>query len=247
MERPTDPRDRLIVALDVSTRDEALRLVNQLGSTASFYKVGLQLFVAEGMPFVRELMDRGLRVFLDLKMDDVDETIANAVREIAKTGPHLLTLLGGRATVRAAVRGRGESRRPQILSVTLLSSLDSSDLADLKLVGPGGRFATLEDYVVYRATQAVEAGADGVIASGETMQAIRTTLGARPLIVTPGIRPAGSGTDEHKRPTTPAAAIAAGADYLVVGRPIRQAADPPHMASAIVADIDRALAENKNR
>src|SRR5665213_831782 len=134
--RPTDePRDRLIVALDVQTSDEALEIVDNLNGLVSFYKVGYQLFVAEGMAFVRRLIERNVRVFLDLKMDDVEETITNAVREITRNNVNLLTLHGNGATARAAIAGRGDSIIPKILQVTLLSSLDAQDLIDLGLLG----------------------------------------------------------------------------------------------------------------
>lgn len=233
--------ERLIVALDVATREEARAIVKRLEGLVAFYKVGYQLFVAEGMPFIRELLDRGLKVFLDLKMDDIGETIASAVREIARPGIHLMTLQGIGAAARAAVTGRGASPLPQILSVTLLSSMSEQDLAELRLVGPGCRFASLMDYVLWRSEQAIAAGCDGVIASGETIGAVRTHLGADPLIVSPGIRPSGEAMNDHKRAVTPAAAILAGADFLVVGRPIRQSPDPRELARALVAEIEDAL------
>ncbi|MEP7346976.1 MAG: orotidine 5'-phosphate decarboxylase / HUMPS family protein, partial [Gemmatimonadaceae bacterium] len=146
-----EARERLIVALDVPTRADALGMVSQLDGLVSFYKVGYQLFVAEGMPFVRELMERGLRVFLDLKMDDVDETITSAVREVARNHVHLLTLHGGAATIRAAVAGRGDAQLPKLLSVTLLSSLGEQDLIDFQMVGPNARFRTLMEYILWRA------------------------------------------------------------------------------------------------
>lgn len=235
------PGERLIVALDVSTKAEARKLVGSLDGVASFYKVGYQLFVAEGMSYVRELIDRGLKVFLDLKMDDVGETITSAVREIARNEVHLLTLQGIGAAARAAVAGRGSATYPKILSVTLLSSMNEHDLADLRLVGPGCRFATLMDYVRWRAEQAITAGCDGLIASGASIGEVRAHVGAAPLIVCPGIRPSGNSADDHKRTATPGAAITAGADYLVVGRPIRLAADPIAVAREIIEEIELAI------
>jgi orotidine-5'-phosphate decarboxylase len=234
--------ERLIVALDVSTSDEARRIVASLRGVTSFYKVGYQLFVTEGMAYVRELLDSGYRVFLDLKMDDIGETITSAVREIARNEVHLLTLQGIGAAARAAVAGRGGASFPKILSVTLLSSMSERDLADLHLVGPDKRFPGLLDFVLWRAEEAIGAGCDGVIASGESIGEVRKRLGPDPLIVSPGIRPSAHDTNDHKRPTTPGAAILAGADYLVVGRPIRQAADPRAVALAVIAEIDRAAA-----
>ena len=235
-----NPAERLIVALDVSTKAEAQRIVGSLDGVVTFYKVGFQLFIAEGMAYVRELIERGNRVFLDLKMDDVEETITSAVREITRNNVHLLTLHGSGATARAAIAGRGSSAFPKVLSVTLLSSLDGQDLIDVQILGPKGRFPSLMEYVLWRADQAVKAGCDGLIASGETISEIRKRLGPDPLIISPGIRPSGSATDDHKRAATPAEAIAAGADYLVVGRPIRNAADPAEMARRIIGDIEQA-------
>ena len=218
-----DPRDRLIVALDVPTKAEAMAIVSELSGLVSFYKIGYQLFLAEGMAFVRELIAAGNRVFLDLKLDDVEETIASAVREITKNDVHLLTLHGNGATARAAIVGRGDSLIPKVLSVTLLSSLDERDLRDLGVLGKHGRFKTLLEHVLWRAKEAIAAGCDGLIASGETIGRIRSELGEQPIIVSPGIRPSGVASDDHKRAATPRDAIAAGADYLVVGRPIRNA------------------------
>src|SRR5919109_2379575 len=143
---PLAPPDRLIVALDVPSKAEARELVDELDGVVSFFKVGYQLFIAEGMAFVRELVGRGLRVFLDLKMDDVGETISLAVREIAKNKVDFLTIHGGAATARAAVAGRGDAALPKILSVTLLTSMNQQDLADLGLLGQKGKFAGLEEY-----------------------------------------------------------------------------------------------------
>jgi len=235
-----NPAERLIVALDVSTKAEAQRIVGSCDGLVTFYKVGFQLFIAEGMAYVRELIERGNKVFLDLKMDDVEETITSAVREITRSNVHLLTLHGGGATARAAVAGRGASEFPKVLSVTLLSSLDGQDLIDVQILGPKGRFPSLMEYVLWRADQAVQAGCDGLIASGETIGEIRKRLGPDPLIISPGIRPSGTTADDHKRAATPAEAIAAGADYLVVGRPIRNAADPAEMARRIIGDIEQA-------
>ena len=237
----TEPRDRLIVALDVPTRDEALGLIDQLDGTVSFFKVGFQLLLAEGMGFVRELVDRDKRVFLDLKMDDVDETIVQGVREISRVQVHFLTIHGNGATARAASTGRGDADFPKILSLTLLSSLDQEDLVDLQLVGREGKSTNLRDYVLWRGEQAIEAGCDGLIASGDSIAHLRRKLGDQPIIVSPGIRPEGTPTDDHKRSITPRNAIRDGADYLVVGRPIRNAANPGDMARAIVDEIEQGL------
>jgi orotidine-5'-phosphate decarboxylase len=236
-----EARDRLIVALDLPTAGEAISLMDELQGLVSFYKVGYQLFLAAGMEFVRTVMGRGARVFLDLKMDDVEETITSALREITRNGVHLLTLQGSRATAQAALAGRGQSAFPKILSVTLLSSLGEQDLIDLQILGKEGKFRTLIEYVLWRAGQAADSGCDGVIASGNTVAAVRSRIGDRAVIVSPGIRPAGSASDEHKRSATPREAIAAGADYLVVGRPIRNAPDRRAAARAIIEEIEEAL------
>ncbi len=238
-----DPHDRLIVALDLPSGDDARALVARLEGVVSFFKVGYQLFLAEGMSFVRELVGDGRKVFLDLKIDDVEETVTQGVREIVKSGVQLLTIHGSDATARAAAAGRGESVLPKILQVTLLSSLDEQDLRDLGILGKRGRkFSSLEEYVIWRAEQSIDAGCDGVIASGPTVSQLRNKLGDHPLIVTPGIRPGGSEADGHKRVATPRNAMKAGADYLVVGRPIRNAPDPVGAARVIIDEIGQGLA-----
>lgn len=239
---PPKAKDRLIVALDVATRDEAQNLVSQIGTEVSFFKVGYQLFVAEGMALVRDLMDAGHRVFLDLKMDDVEATVTLAVREIAQQGATFLTIHGNGATARAARAGIGDKDYPKILSVTLLSSLDAADLRDLGILGPGKRFGTLDDYVDWRAEQAVASQCDGLIVSGPSIARIRGTYPNIPII-SPGIRLLHTNTDDHKRSTTPYDAIRHGATYLVVGRPIRDAANPAAVTRQIIADIDRGLAD----
>jgi orotidine-5'-phosphate decarboxylase len=237
-----EPRERLIVALDVDTRSQALGLIDQLAGIVSFYKVGFQLFLsADGMKFVDELAERQLRVFLDLKMEDVEETISRAVEQIAKRHVHFLTIHGNGATARAAIAGRGSSEFPKILSVTLLSSLDRQDLIDLQILGKKGKHDGLDQYVLWRAQAAVEAGCDGLIASGTTIGMLRENLGGDPIIVSPGIRPTDTSPDDHKRTTTPREAIRTGADYLVVGRPIRNARNPRGVASSIVGEIEQGL------
>ena len=237
--RNESPADRLIVALDVPSSQEALAIVDSLEGTARFFKVGLELFVAAGPSLVDELTRRGHRVFLDLKMDDIEETIARAVAEITRHDATLITIQGSVATVRAAVRGRGSSPFPKVLLVTLLSSLGEADVVAMRLVGPGTQFRSLDEYVDWRATTAIDAGCDGLIASGETVGRLRSLLGPTPMLVVPGIRPSGGTTDDHKRSLNPRQAIAAGADYLVVGRPIRNAppSDRRGVVQSIIADI----------
>jgi orotidine-5'-phosphate decarboxylase len=216
--------DRLIVALDVPGASEAFALMDDLGDDVAFYKVGLELFVAAGADVVRELRSRGKRVFLDLKIDDISETITRTVAEIARQGVQLTTIQGSPATVRAAVRGREGSTAPRLLFVTLLSSLNADDLTAMRLMGAGAPFATVSEDVAWRGRSAIAAGADGLIASGSAIGELRAVVGPGPLIVSPGIRPGGSSDNDHKRSATPGSAIAAGADYLVVGRPVRDAA-----------------------
>jgi orotidine-5'-phosphate decarboxylase len=228
---PSD--DRLIVALDLPNVVQGLAMADRLGPAVSFYKVGLGMLTGGGFALANELKhERGHRVFLDLKLFDIGATIEAAVRGVAAHGLDFLTVHGDPQVVRAAVEGRG-SGPTKILAVTVLTSLDRSDL-DANLIRPGDiREITLE-----RAARALAAGADGVIASPQEAALIRALPeAAGRLIVTPGVRPAGSATGDQKRIATPAEAIAAGADHIVVGRPIWAAADPAAAARQIVASL----------
>ena len=233
-------RERLIVALDVDTGTQALQLVQQLGSDVSFYKVGLQLFMEGGLVIVRRLIEQGKKVFLDLKIDDTPRTVQEAVRCAALDGVEFFTLQGNRETARAALAGRGARATPRFLQVTYLSSWDGSDLAEHLHIDGGAGALSIDEQVVNRARRILEAGCDGVIASGSSVSRLRREF-PQLLIVTPGIRPSGTASDDHKRSMTPQQAITAGADYLVVGRPIRAAADPRATAHAIQRDIEQAL------
>ena len=237
MSRPA-AKERLIVALDVPTAEEASALVARLEPEVSFFKVGWQLFITgEWRPLVLSL--RGKRIFLDLKLPgDIENTIASVIDECIKLEVELLTLSQHveRETVRVARRRRGERQHPALLVVPYLSSLDESDFR--AEAGPGASF---ERFLIERAERLLDAGCDGLIASGGAIRLLRERFGELPLVVSPGIRPAGSSTDEHKRLCTPAEAIAMGADYLVVGRPVRQAQDPLAAARAIIGEIDGAL------
>lgn len=229
--------DRLILALDVPTVDEARMLVRRLGDAVTFYKIGMQLqFAPGGLEFARELIDGDKRVFLDAKLYDIGETVRLAVENIARLGIDFLTIHANAPTLRAAAEGRGDSEL-RILAVTVLTSMSSDDIADL---GFGGM--SVEELVLKRARQVVEAGVDGVIASAAEAGAIRRQAGDQLAIVTPGIRRAGDAVGDQKRVVTPAEAIRAGADHLVVGRPVTRAADPRREAEAIQAEIAKVLA-----
>ncbi len=230
-------RDRLIVALDVPNVDAARAMVATLGESVSFYKVGMQLqFASGGMAYVQELLDGGKRVFLDAKFYDIGETIRLAVENVARMGVDFLTIHANAPTLRAAAEGRGDSAL-KVLAVTVLTSLGPDDLDDLGFGGMG-----VEQLVLKRARQTMEAGVDGVIASAAEAAAIRAMAGDRLTIVTPGIRRATDALGDQKRPVTPADAIRAGADHLVVGRPITKATDPRREAEAIQREITEALA-----
>jgi orotidine-5'-phosphate decarboxylase len=230
----TEPsaQERLIVALDVDTLADALRMVDRLGDDVSFYKVGLQLFMAGGLTIVKRIVEEGKKVFLDLKIDDTPRTVQEAVRNSAIDGVEFFTLQGNADTVHAARAGRGQRSSPRFLQVTYLSSWDSSDL----LAGNG----SIDDQVVQRARRIVDSGCDGVIASGTSVSRLRREFPGM-LIVTPGIRPTGASSDDHKRSMTPIEAISSGADYLVVGRPIRSSDDPQGTAHKIQQEIEQAL------
>ncbi len=224
--------DRLIVALDLPNALEGLRLVEKLGDEVSFYKIGLGMLTGGGLALANELKEKGKRVFLDLKLFDIAQTIENAVAGLSQFDFDFLTVHGDPNVVRAAVAGRGD-RNTKILAVTVLTSLDRSDL-DLALIRSGD----VDEIVTERARLAFAAGADGVIASAHEAAMIRTLPEAKgKLIVTPGIRPAGTKTDDQKRVMTPALAINAGADHIVVGRPIWRAEDPLSAARLVLAEL----------
>lgn len=226
--------DRLILALDVPSAAEADRLMDQVHQQITFVKVGLELYTAAGPNMVQRLIDRGKRVFLDLKFLDIEETVRRATERVAAMGVEFLTIHANRKALAAAVKGRGDSSL-KLLAVTVLTNFDSHDLREM------GIQHSVQDLVTARALLASEMGCDGVVASGEEPGVLRPKVGPRFLIVTPGVRPAGKDTDDHARATTPSQTIAAGADYLVVGRPIRAASDPAAAASAILAEMQAAF------
>jgi orotidine-5'-phosphate decarboxylase len=230
------PKDRLIVALDVPSVDKARALIDTLQDSVGVYKIGLELLFAGGMSLASELASRGARVFLDAKLLDIEATIERATAAIARTGAHFLTVhAADRKTLDAAVRGRGDSGLT-LLGITVLTNLGPADLVQQ------GTDIPPAELVLHRAMLAKEAGFDGIVASGLEAAAIREAAGSGFLIVTPGIRPEGGASNDQARIVAPANAIAAGADYLVVGRPITAAAHPRAAAEAIVAEIARALA-----
>lgn len=225
------PREeRLIAALDVADAEQAKAMVQRLGDSVRFYKVGLELFMAGGVfEFIDWLAKRGNKVFADLKFFDIPETVAAAVRGLRNRGVTFATVHGNQAMLEAAGDAKGEIK---ILAVTVLTSLDQGDLDDL------GFHCDIEKLVLSRARRALQAGCDGVISSGMEAPALRRELGDRLLVVTPGIRPvANRPSDDQKRTVDVAQAFANGADYIVVGRPIRQAPDPRAAAQAIQATI----------
>jgi len=229
-----DPRQRLIVALDVSSAAAAQKIVAAVGDSAFCYKVGMQLYTAEGPPMVRELIAAGRRVFLDLKYHDIPNTVASAVREAARLGVSMLTVhaSGGGTMLRAATEAAA-SVNPHllVLAVTVLTSLDDHDLDKL---GVRGR---VQDQVSRLAALAVASGCQGVVASAREASELRSELGRDFVIVTPGVRPAGATAGDQARVTTPAEAVASGATYIVVGRPITGAPDPASEARAILSQI----------
>ena len=228
-----DPMDRLIVALDFPSADAAMDLVDRLQGTCRWFKVGMELYYAAGNPAIERLRDRGFQVFLDLKLHDIPNTVAGAVRSVAGTGASLLTIhaAGGSAMIQAAVEAASTPDSPRLLAVTVLTSMDGAQLA---AVGVADAPAV---QVMRLARLAAAAGIDGLVCSAEEVAAVREAVGAGALLVVPGIRPAGATGDDQRRIATPATAIAGGASMLVVGRPITQAADPAVAAAAILDQI----------
>src|SRR5215217_4212723 len=235
--QPTDiaPRDRLIVALDLPGVAAAEAMIVRLGDSVTFYKIGYQLGFAGGLPLIGQLSDAGKKVFLDLKMHDIGNTVARGVESVAKLGATFLTVHAYPQTMKAAVEARKGSDL-KILAVTVLTSYDDGDLH------AAGYRLNVSDLVEARAQQAQVLGVDGLVCSPEEAAALHRIVGHQMVLVTPGIRPAGAAAGDQKRIMTPARAISAGADYLVVGRPVMDAADPKAAADAIQAEIAQALA-----
>lgn len=224
-----DPRQRLIVALDLPSVEDAKAMVARLGDAVSFYKIGYQLAFAGGLDYAHALADAGKRVFLDLKLHDIGNTVAGGVRSISRLGASFLTVHAYPQTMEAAVQAREGDLR--ILAVTVLTSYDDRDLK------AAGYEATVHRLVIGRADQARLLGVDGVVCSAGEAQGLRAVIGEKMILVCPGIRPAGTAAADQKRIMAPAAAIAEGVDFLVVGRPVIAAADPRAAVEAIVAEI----------
>ncbi|WP_282121301.1 orotidine-5'-phosphate decarboxylase [Ruegeria atlantica] len=235
--------DRLIVALDVPNALQGLAMAEQLGDSVSFYKIGLGMLTGGGLALANELkQEHGKRIFLDMKLFDIGNTVENAVRGLAQFDLDFLTVHGDPHVVRAAKEGAA-GKDLKILAVTILTSLNRDDL-DASLLKKGD----VQDLVVERAARALEAGADGVIASPQEAALIRALPQAEGrLIVTPGVRPAGAALGDQKRVATPANAVADGVDHIVVGRPVYQADDPKAAAEAILAELSSPQAKAPNR
>ena len=227
------PRDRLIVALDFPEVEDARRAVEMLGHEVGVYKIGLELLFRGGAELAEELADQGDSVFFDAKLLDIGNTVERSVANIADLGVGFLTIHGTDSkTMNAAVAGRGRSKM-KLLAVTVMTNLDKDDLQEQ------GSHMAPEELVLHRARMAIECGVDGVVASAHEAAMLRSELGSEFIIVTPGIRPAGAEIGDQSRIMTPAQAISAGADYLVIGRPITQADDPVTAARMIVSEIEQ--------
>jgi orotidine-5'-phosphate decarboxylase len=229
-----DPKDRLIVSLDLPDVESAEAMIARLGDSVTFYKIGYQLVYAGGLSLAAKLRAAGKKLFIDVKLHDIGNTVASGVRSLSSLGATFLTVHAYPQTMQAAVEGRGPSG-PKILAVTVLTSYSEADAEQ------AGYRHGIADLVAIRARQAKAIGVDGLVCSPEEVSALRAIAGDRMSLVTPGIRPAGSSAGDQKRIMTPSRAIAAGADYLVVGRPVMAAADPKAAADAIQAEIAQAL------
>ena len=234
MSRIEDARDRMIVALDVADTAKAAALVKTLGDSVSFYKIGMELVYGGGLDFARDLAASGKKIFLDLKLHDIPNTVQKAAAQVSRLGMTYLTVHAFPQTMKAALEGtRGTNTK--ILGVTVMTSYDDSDLL------AAGYAMGVKDLVAHRARQAKEIGIGGLILSAEEVRAMRKLVGETLDLVTPGIRPAGAAVGDQKRVMTPGEAIAAGATRLVIGRPITEASDPKATADAVAREIEAAL------
>ncbi len=220
----------LIVALDLETPFQARDLVAALGGSVDFYKVGMELYAASGMDFVRELLAQGKEVFLDMKFYDIGETVKRAVAQVARSGVSMLTVHGSSAVMKAAVEGRGDNDL-KLLAVTVLTSFDQDDLRDL------GYPCSVSDLVDLRVSKAIGAGIDGIVCSPLEVARVRKIAGPAAILVTPGVRSAGAAVGDQKRVSTPADAIRCGASYLVIGRQVTRADDPRAEVARILEEI----------
>jgi len=225
--------DPVIIALDLDSPREADRLVDALGSSANFYKVGLELFTAAGPDYVRSLTARGKRVFLDLKYYDIGETVRRAVAVASRTGAELLTIHAVPQVMRAAREGRGDSSL-KLLAVTVLTSLDEADLREM------GHDSSVAELVTKRVKQAREIGLEGIVGSPLEARAIRAAAGPDAILVTPGVRSRTAGKGDQKRVATPAEAVRDGATYIVIGREVTRAEDPAAALSGIHEQLTQA-------
>ncbi|MDQ2712209.1 MAG: orotidine-5'-phosphate decarboxylase [Acidobacteriota bacterium] len=225
------PANPLIIALDVDNFDEAFKLIEQIGGAADFYKVGMELYAVGGMQLVSQISSSGKKIFLDLKLYDIGETVKRAIRQICGTGlVSFLTVHGSRTVMEAAVEGRGETPT-KLLAVTVLTSFDQGDLADL------GYNVPISELVALRVRKAAESGIDGIVCSPLEVARVREIAGPGLQLVTPGVRSAGAAKGDQKRVATPAEAIRDGADYLVIGRQVTRAADPRAACEQILTEI----------
>ena len=233
---PTTPRDHLAIALDFADERDAMQLVERLGQTCHWYKIGMELYYAAGNGIVQKLRDRGFNIFLDLKLHDIPNTVAGAVRSAAQAGASLLTIhaSGGSAMMTAAAEAAAAPGSPRLLAVTVLTSMDANELAGI------GITSSPAEQVLRLARLAQASGIDGMVCSSEEVALLRRETAPNTLLVIPGIRPAGSAVGDQKRVATPARAIADGASMLVVGRPITRAADPAAAAHAVLEEIELA-------
>jgi orotidine-5'-phosphate decarboxylase len=234
------PRERLIIALDLASSEEAGRLVSRIGEAGNFYKIGMELVYGGGLSLVQRLVGEGKKVFVDLKLHDIPNTVERATAQIARLGGSFLTIHAYPQTMKAALAGASGSKL-KILGVTVLTSMNDKDLLE------AGYASGVETTVVHRARQAKSRGLDGLVLSPREVRMVRGAVGNNLILVTPGIRPKGSGAGDQKRVMTPAEAIAAGADHIVVGRPVSEAKDPKAAAAAIIAEIEEGLEERERK
>ena len=234
------PREPLIIALDVASAEEAERLVARIGEAGGFYKIGMELVYAGGLPLVQRLVGENKKVFVDLKLHDIPNTVERATAQVARLGASFLTIHAYPQTMKAALAGAAGSKL-KLLGVTVLTSMNDKDLVE------AGCASGVETTVVHRARQAKSRGLAGLVLSPREVRMVRGVVGEHLILVTPGIRPKGSGAGDQKRVMTPAEAIVAGADHIVVGRPVTEAQDPKAAATAIIAEIEGALSERDRK